>query len=205
MIHFRKFLLLGVVILVICACKQSPKVSVYEQATFTETGGVQVVVEIPAGSNHKIEYRPDTGQFVNDKIDGKDRVINFLPYPGNYGFIPSTLMDKERGGDGDALDILVIGEGVPTGTTLATKPIGALLLKDNNELDSKIIAIPTDSTLQVINPKNYEDFFIRYNAAHHIIQEWFMNYKGLGAMELVGWRNEQYALQEIEKWTRTQK
>ena len=109
-------------------------------------------------------------------------------------------MDKAKGGDGDALDILIIGESIPTGTTIATKPIGVLVLKDNGELDSKIISIPTDTSLQVINPKNYEDFYIRYNAAHHIIQEWFLNYKGLGVIELVAWQNEQFALREIEKW-----
>ena len=63
---------------------------------------VQVVVEIPAGTNQKIEFDYKDGTFKVDQIDGKDRVIDFLPYPGNYGFVPGTLMDKERGGDGDA-------------------------------------------------------------------------------------------------------
>ena len=79
---------------------------------------LQMIVEIPAGTNQKIEFDYNDGTFKVDQIDGKDRVIDFLPYPGNYGFIPNTLMDKERGGDGDALDILVIGESVATGTAL---------------------------------------------------------------------------------------
>ena len=189
--------ILGLLLFGACQNKQA---DVYTQDTHSPTGGIQVVVEIPAGTNHKIEFQPSSQQFVNDSIAGKERIINFLPYPGNYGFIPSTMMDKKRGGDGDALDVLVIGESVPTGQTIATRPIGVLMLRDKGEMDSKIIAIPADSTLQVINPKDYEDFFIRYNAAHHIIQEWFMNYKGLGVMELVSWQDEQYALREIEKW-----
>lgn len=192
-------ILIFLLIFVVASCKQSTS-DVYQQSTFDNSGHVMAVIEIPAGTNHKIEYHSETGEFVNDTLAGKDRIIDFLPYPGNYGFIPSTLMDEERGGDGDALDILVIGEHIKTGNTIAIKPIGTLLLKDKGELDTKIIAIPADSTMQVIQPKDYADFVVRYNAAHHIIQEWFLNYKGLGRMELLGWKDEQYALNEIQKW-----
>jgi len=70
--------------------------------------GILAVIEIPSGTNRKIEYNPNTERFEIDVKNGKERVIDFLPYPGNYGFIPSTMMDENRGGDGDALDILVI-------------------------------------------------------------------------------------------------
>ena len=88
--------------------------------TYTEQG-INVVVEIPAGTNHKIEYDKENKEFVVDQKNGKDRIIDFLPYPGNYGFIPSTYMDPAIGGDGDALDVLVIGESVPTGTVIPVK------------------------------------------------------------------------------------
>lgn len=69
-----------------------------EIKTFSKNGFLQMIVEIPAGTNKKIEYDKNLDDFFIDKIDGVDRVINFLPYPGNYGFIPSTKIDKERGG-----------------------------------------------------------------------------------------------------------
>ena len=99
-----------------------------------------MVVEIPAGTNHKIEYDPSTDSFENDKKDGKDRVISFLPYPGNYGFIPSTLMNKDRGGDGDALDILVIGESEPTGTVLS-----CLLYTSPSPRDATLSRMPSSA------------------------------------------------------------
>ncbi len=197
----KNILSFGIVfILLFIACTDN-KEALYIQPTQTEEG-IMAVIEIPAGTNHKIEYNPQTKQFENDTLDGAIRVIDFLPYPGNYGFIPSTKMDEDRGGDGDALDVLVIGESLPTGTSVATRPIGVLLLKDRGEIDSKIIALPADSSKCIVKAANYEDFYIKYNAAHHIIQEWFMNYKGLGRMELVGWRDEQYALSEIAKWSK---
>ena len=94
-----------------------------ELKTFSKNGFLQMVVEIPAGTNKKIEYDKNINEFFIDKIDGVDRVINFLPYPGNYGFIPSTKMDKERGGDGDALDILLISESINTETILEVIPL----------------------------------------------------------------------------------
>jgi len=183
------------------ACRNEPgQGSDYYAVTAVAENGINMVVEIPAGTNHKIEYNPKTDAFENDVIDGKTRVINFLPYPGNYGFIPSTMMDKERGGDGDALDVLVIGESVATGTVLAVKPIATLLLKDGGEIDTKIIAIPADPSKQVISPENFQEFIVTYDAARMIIENWFLSYKGRGEMQLVGWQDDSYALREIEKW-----
>ena len=81
------------------------------------------LIEIPAGTNKKYEYDPNQKEFIVDIENGKERVIDFLPYPANYGFIPSTLSKSDTGGDGDALDILVISEAMTTGTVLEALPI----------------------------------------------------------------------------------
>ncbi|MCP9235800.1 inorganic diphosphatase [Lewinella sp. JB7] len=159
-----------------------------------------VIVEIPAGTSHKIEYHPDRG-YANDTLpDGSLRVINFLPYPGNYGFIPSTLVEKTRGGDGDALDVLVIGESVPTGTKLRVHPIGTLMLRDRGEIDTKIIAVPADTSARVYRADNFLDFSLGNDAAKRIIETWFLNYKGPNATELLRWEDEAYAWREVRRW-----
>ncbi|TXF91763.1 inorganic diphosphatase [Neolewinella aurantiaca] len=163
---------------------------------------LNVIVEIPAGTNHKIEYKTETG-FSNDTLlGGATRVINFLPYPGNYGFVPNTLMDKDRGGDGDPLDVLVVCESVPSGTRLTVKPIAALLLRDRGEIDTKIIAVPTDSTLRVFKPENFMELALEHDAARSIIESWFLNYKGPKQTELIRWEDETYAWREVRKWKR---
>ncbi|MFK8104411.1 MAG: inorganic diphosphatase [Saprospiraceae bacterium] len=181
------------------SCKPDTRADVYQASAFSDYP-MQAIIEIPAGTSHKIEFNAETQVFENDQIDGKDRVIDFLPYPGNYGFIPSTLMDAERGGDGDALDVLVIAEQLATGTKVAIIPIAALSLKDNGELDTKVIAIPADTSLQIIKAQDFRRFSMEYSAAKNIIEQWFLNYKGLGQVELLGWKNEQVALAEIKKW-----
>jgi len=166
----------------------------------TEDGFYNAVIEIPAGTNKKIEYNKEAKKFEIDQRDGKDRIIDFLPYPGNYGYVPGTLMDEERGGDGDAVDILVLAESLPTGTVIPVQPIASLLLIDEGEADTKLIAIPADTSLQTMRIEGFEDFMIDYDAARHLIETWFMNYDGLGTNEFRGWRNEDYAEKEIEKW-----
>lgn len=104
---------------------------------FLPNGHVNAVIEIPSGTSDKRQYDPATGTFPVDLRNGVPRRIKFLPYPANYGFIPSTLMDKAQGGDGDALDIFVLCAGVPSGTVLEVEPIGIIELLDANERDDK--------------------------------------------------------------------
>ena len=172
----------------------------YQHIDALTENGVNAVIEIPAGTNHKAEYNYESNAFEVEVRNGKERVVDFLPYPGNYGFIPSTHMDPERGGDGDALDILVIAESVPPGTVMEVKPIATLQLLDGGEIDTKLIGVPVDSSLQVIDAMDFLTFTLEYNAAQQIIQNWFLSYKGLGKMELIGWRDDRHAMAEIMKW-----
>lgn len=198
-----RWLILLSIFFVLNSCDDAPGVQWknYNKLTaYTEEGDLQAVIEIPAGTNQKIEYDKRKGKFDTEIIDGKKRVIQFLPYPGNYGFIPGTLMDKEKGGDGDALDVLVLGTQMPTGSIAKIRPIGTLLLMDNGEIDTKIIAIPLDEKEQIIKARYFQDFIIEYDAAKRIIEEWFTHYKGMNKTKLIRWEDEDYALKEIEKW-----
>lgn len=183
------------------SCKNiGGKIDYNSLPAITESGGVNMVVEIPAGTNHKIEYQKEKDAFENDLENGQIRIIRYLPYPGNYGFIPSTYMDPARGGDGDALDILLIAEHLETGEVVEARPIAALRLNDSGEIDTKIIAVPFDPEKNLIGASNFIEFLLEYDSAKRIIEEWFLNYKGLGTTELLGWEDENYAMQEIEKW-----
>ncbi|MEM1216335.1 MAG: inorganic diphosphatase, partial [Bacteroidota bacterium] len=123
-----------------CCCTQCRSDSIVDPQTVAATtdGVVNMIVEIPAGTNRKVEFDYEMGIFKTDQKNGKDRIIDFLPYPGNYGFVPGTLMDKARGGDGDALDILVLSEAQPTGSLLSVRMLGALVLRDRGEIDTKL-------------------------------------------------------------------
>ena len=123
-----------------------------------------------------------------------------MSYPGNYGFIPSTVMSKEIGGDGDSLDILVLSQSIATGTVIEVNPIAILTLIDNGEIDSKIIAVPTNKNNRIITATSYEELESKYPNVKNIIEIWFTSYKGKGIVESDGWDNERVAKAEIEKW-----
>lgn len=162
--------------------------------------GINAVIEIPAGTNRQIEYKPGELQFKIDQVNGQDRFIHFLPYPANYGFIPSTKVDLSDGSDGAPLDILVLCESVPTGTVLETQVIAALLLQEGTKKETKIIAIPSDPKLQVFPIENFKTFLLQQDAAKRIIEDWFLNYKGAHQIQLIRWEDDNYAWKEIEKW-----
>ena len=168
--------------------------------TYSMNGNLQMVVEIPAGTNKKIEYDYITNTFPVDIKDGEERMINFLPYPGNYGFIPSTMMARSKGGDGDALDVLVLSQHLAVRAIIEVIPIAVLNLIDNGEVDSKIIAVPFNPTHQVVKATSYSQLHSKYPNVQRLIELWFTSYKGADVMKFNGWGNEVSARAEIEKW-----
>ena len=190
--------LLGLLCL-LYACNQGPSA---KDSTNSKTGEIQAIVEIPAGTNLKYELNTATNKIEIDQKDGKDRLIDFLPYPANYGYIPGTMMDEKNGGDGDALDVFVLSEHLESGTQLDIKPIGVINIKDNGELDSKIIAIPVEESKRIMKLEKFSDFVTEYHMAQQIIQTWVLGYKGMGETELLGWEDEKAARQLIQKWTK---
>ncbi len=158
---------------------------------------VNMVVEIPAGSTEKWEVNKENGQIEPDSLNGKLRIINYLGYPGNYGFIPQTLLSKASGGDGDPLDILVIGNSAKRGSILRCKVIGVLKLFDNGEQDDKLIAIMENSELIKV------DDLVSLEQSHtgvlKIIETWFSHYKGKNQMVSSGFGSKEEAVQLIQK------
>lgn len=100
-----------------------------------ENGTINVVVEIPAGSNHKIEWDRKLGVMKLDRVEPK-----IFAKPTNYGFIPQTLDE-----DGDELDVLLITTNpLTTGLVVEAKIIGVMKFVDDDEVDDKVIAVPSD-------------------------------------------------------------
>ena len=174
-----------------------------EVSTYSQAGILQMVIEIPAGTNRKLEYNSKTNSFVVDTLAGRPRVIEFLPYVGNYGFIPSTIMHESRGGDGDALDILLISESRPTGTIVGVIPIALLKLEDQGEIDNKIIAVPANPSERIINAASLSELHSEFPDTMSIIKQWFLNYKKTGSIKFRGWGSEAEAVKEIKIWAIT--
>ena len=169
---------------------------------FTTPTTVNCIVEIPAGTNKKIEFNKTTKRFEIDTIDGDIRVKNYLPYPANYGFIPATFSDKTKGGDGDPIDVLLLCESVPTGTIIEAIPIAMLRLVDSGEMDDKVICIPKDPALQTLKATDITDFNKSYPKVLQIIQLWFQHNDSSEAITIKGWVGKEETVAEIKRLSR---
>ena len=100
-----------------------------------EKGELNVVIEIPTGSNHKIEWDREHACFMLDRVEPMA-----FAKPCNYGFIPQTLDE-----DGDELDVLMItDQPLTTGIWMKAKILGVMKFVDGGEVDDKIICVPAD-------------------------------------------------------------
>jgi len=157
----------------------SEKNLIFDIYPYNEDGTINVVVEIPAGTLEKWEVTKDGSQIKQQIENNKIRTINYLAYPFNYGFIPQTVLPVEENGDGDQLDVIIIGPSVKRGTVLKVKPIGTIIAIDNNEIDSKIISLAKNS-LDISRANSIDDLKKNYIGLFDIITIWIENYKGEG-------------------------
>lgn len=158
----------------------------------TGDGNIRAVIEIPSGTVEKWELDKSTGEIKWEVVNRKPRVVDYIGYPGNYGMIPQTLLSKEKGGDGDPLDILVLGPPAERGQILKCKIIGVLNLMDNGEKDDKILAVSSNTPMHNLN--SIEELNRDYNGVIEIIELWFTNYKGTGKVESRGYQDQEVAL-----------
>jgi inorganic pyrophosphatase len=190
--RYYRNLLVGLLALLLVGCKTDYA----NLPTYTSARQLQAVIESPAGTSHKLRYDRGTKEFIPEKEAGQDRVIGFLPFPGNYGFIPST----EVNGQGDALDILVIAASVATGTVMEVIPVGVLQVEVAGELQPVIVAVPSRPSEQLIKATDYAALTKQYPAVKDILHKWFANYSPTTKTKVAGWRDEQFAESMIQRW-----
>ena len=106
--------------------------------------------------------------------------------------IPGTILTKSNGGDGDPLDVLVLGSPLEKGTLIKCNIIGVLQLTDNGERDDKLIAITKNSSINKV--KTIEELDLMYNGISQIIETWFCNYKRNNSTVSLGYESLDKAL-----------
>src|ERR1051326_5451471 len=137
---------------------------------------VHAIIEIPKGSSNKYEYDLDLRSFVLDRV-----LFSPLYYPFDYGFVAGTLS-----GDGDPLDVLVLGsQPTFTGCVVLARPIGSLHMRDEEGEDYKILAV------SVRDPR-FSDCHDLSDIPEHYLREithFFAVYKELEQKEteVLGW------------------
>ena len=159
----------------------------------SSSGNINAVIEIPSGTHDKFEVSKETGQIVQDIEDGLPRKIKYIGYPGNYGMIPKTLLSPETGGDGDPLDVIVLGEQLQKGSVVEIKLIGILKMLDEGEVDDKLIAVMVNNSI-FSSIDSFNELKKSYGGITNILEIWFANYKGSNKIIINGFDDEKTAL-----------
>ncbi len=141
-----------------------------------------VVVEIPKGSANKYEYDTALNVFKLDRT-----LYSPMHYPGDYGFVPSTIA-----ADGDPVDVLVLVESATfPGCLIEARAVGMLEMVDQGVEDLKLLCVSTKDPRQE-TVKNYSDVH-----PHRLreIEHFFGIYKELEGKETEtrGWRSAEDA------------
>lgn len=148
---------------------------------------MNVIVEIPKGSQNKYEFDKDLGVLKLDRV-----LFSPMHYPGDYGMVPQTLAE-----DGDPLDALVL-VSFPTypGTLINARPIGVLHMQDDGEGDDKILCVPVDD----IRAEDMKDVSDIPAAVRQEIAHFFQVYKELEGKKVVigGWDDASHAKQIVK-------
>jgi inorganic pyrophosphatase len=152
---------------------------------------INVVIEIPKGSNIKYEIDEETGALFVDR-----KLFTAMFYPCNYGFVPQT---KEK--DGDPVDVLVLGnDAVMPMSVIRANPVGVLITADEEGEDAKVVAVPVPK----VDP-SFSDVKDIGNVPQHIqdqIKHFFEHYKELEKGKYVkvkSWENKESAKKKISE------
>lgn len=155
-----------------------------------QQGLVNTVVEIPMGSNLKVEWDRSRAAFQLDRVEP-----SIYAKPVNYGFIPQTLDE-----DGDELDTLIVCDTpLPTGIWLEARVIGVLNFIDDGEADHKIVVVPADNRDTGDSITTLDDLGVRWKQK---VSEHFSHYKDLkkpGTTVVEGWGDIKAAQVIIEQ------
>jgi inorganic pyrophosphatase len=149
---------------------------------------VNAVIEIPRGNTNKYEYDKQLHVFRLDR-----NLYSAVHYPGDYGFIPSTLA-----ADGDPLDVLVLVDAPSfTGCVMTVRPIGVLKMIDQGKEDEKILALGLDNPIY----KGVTEYSELYPHLLREIEHFFSVYKELEAKttRIAGWEDAARARQIVSE------
>jgi len=152
---------------------------------------INVVVEIPRGSNIKYEIDDESGALFVDR-----KLFTAMFYPCNYGFVPQT---REK--DGDPVDVLVLGnDPVAPSSVIRANPVGVLITTDEEGEDSKIVAVP----ISKVDPSFADVRDIDAIPLHmrDQIKHFFEHYKELEKGKYVkvkSWENRESAKKKISE------
>lgn len=163
--------------------------------------GVYAVIEMPAGTNSVYKFDQNTGGIAPVMDGERQKTIDFLPFPANFGFVPGTQQILDGDDTQHPLRILVLGSNLKTGTVVETHLIGLLRIRESGKDADFLISVPLGREGGKII--DFRDFLLNHDAAKQLLEEWFVYHQGLPDTQILGWDDEKAAMQLLRSFVIT--
>lgn len=162
---------------------------------------LQVVVEMPAGTNQEQRYNPEAHQFEPVRQAGASQAVEFLPVPGNLGFIPGTRTSAVISAAPHPVPALVLAESQPAGTVQEVLPVALLLLDVGGSLEQVVLAVPARPAQRILpDATDWATLNRRYPGVRQSLSLWFQHRGRPGETRIAGWKDEKAAEQFVRRW-----
>lgn len=184
----KKIVLILAILTLAMACQETK--SFDDLATFSKEGKPHFVVMNPAGSVEKFLFDNHKNGFKVKTTDGKNETIDFLPFPANFGFIPST--HSEGLDKGDLLYGFLISPSYSIQTMVDVIPIGALSVMEDGKENDIVFCIPDDKNERI----NIAEIDQVPEDMQTTFEMWLTN--GYGIDSVLNWHDSKYAAELIK-------
>jgi len=153
---------------------------------------INVVVDIPKGESNKYEYKEE-GYVELDRV-----LYSPFFYPVEYGFIPQSA-----GEDGDPLDVLLLTtyKTFP-GCVIKARPLGMLVMSDEEGVDNKILAAPmpkVDPRFSELKDINDVNSHLKKEIEHFFQEMKRLEVEKFKFVKVEGWKGINEAKEIIKK------
>lgn len=112
--------------------------------------------------------------------------IGYLGLPTNAGKAINTNVD-----------CLVLGVPQPVGSQIGVDILGAVQLQRDSSDQWIVLAQPANTELRAMAIKDFNHFSTVHSSAKWIIEQYLTHYHGLGSTRLIGWKDEQYVMDNL--------
>ena len=126
-------------------------------------------------------------------------MVEFLPAPGNLGFVPGTRALAADAAPGSPLSALVLAESQPAGTVLEVLPVALLTLDVRGRLQPVIVAVPARPGQRILPlATDWTTLNRHYPGVQAFLSLWFRH--RASDTRIVSWKDEQAANRLVRRW-----
>jgi|GEM_PF-1021514 len=196
--EFRLLPLLLIIVL-LCSCNKSK--TLYELSPISEGGNYHAIISIPAGSSELYQYDPEAAVFKVKKVDGNEEFVPYLPFPVNYGFIPSTYSDLEEKDINSPLYVFIVSRNYSKTTLIDILPLGSAVFEDRHGQEVIVpVTVPADNQFRTLSVIDF-DSFSQFPDAMKSIESFYRNWHKDDLLKFIEWKDDDWTMSYIERRT----